>query len=362
MSDDPLYSADDIEILEGLEPVRKRPGMYLGSTDQTGLQTMLWEVVFEAVHGHLNHQTSKIGIILDGPWATVIDDGPGIPITPKPETGLSILETLLTILMAGCQCLCDYNDNSCVLGHIGLAVVNALSAEMVVITHQEGRRYQIRLAQGKTQTPLEDLGPSSKRGTIISFRPDPEIFEAPVPLRWDHASVETRARQTAALLPDLELDFQHQSFSSKNGLAALLPASASAPLRLEGECDGVNIELALQWGAPSAASHGFVCYAECSSGTHVQGLKQGMIWAFRELAGRAPLHGVRPGVFWELISHDLHLALHVRLQEPNFTSRTKSSCQNPEVQVAVRHIVKTQLPKALRAHPVLLDQLLSRFT
>lgn len=362
MSDETTYSIDDIEVLEGLEAVRKRPGMYIGELGQSGLQTMLWEIVFGAVHEHLEGKTSTINILIDGPWATIVDDGPGIPVTLKPHSGLSTLETVLTQLIGGCRCGCTYNTRGCCLGHLGPSVINALSAELVAITHQEGRRYRIRFAQGKTSSPLEDLGPSTKQGTVISFKPDPEILED---VEWDLGRIEARARGVAALLPGLKLGFQHHDCTSSNGLADLLGSSgagAAPAIQLQGEHEGAAVELALRWGAPSPAALSFVSFDACAEGTHLLGLRQGMIWAFRALAGRRPLLGVRPEMFWELLEHDLRFALHVKLHDPRFASQTRSQCLNPEAQVAVRHIVKTQLPKALRAHPVLLDQLLSRFT
>ncbi|MCX7809228.1 MAG: ATP-binding protein, partial [Deltaproteobacteria bacterium] len=172
------YSASDIDVLEGLEPVRKRPAMYIGGTDRAGYHHLLWEIIDNAVDEAMNGHASEIAVILDPDrrGARVIDDGRGIPVDIHPKHGKSALELVFTVLHAGGKFGGKGYRVSGGLHGVGASVVNALSERLAVHVHREGAEWRQRFVRGQPEGPPERLGPSERHGTEVHFRPDPEIF------------------------------------------------------------------------------------------------------------------------------------------------------------------------------------------
>src|SRR5215203_3133830 len=172
------YNADSITVLEGLEAVRRRPGMYIGGVDKDGLHHLLWEIVDNSVDEVMNGHASRISVTLgaDGRTITVSDNGRGIPIDVHPRTGRSALEVIFTTLHAGGKFDNDAYKVAGGLHGVGASVVNALSKSLVAQVRRDGQAYTQRYSRGKPLGPIERTGPARETGTTVTFTPDPEIF------------------------------------------------------------------------------------------------------------------------------------------------------------------------------------------
>src|SRR3989344_7742876 len=207
-SPQPSYSAKDIFVLEGLEPVRKRPGMYIGGTGLDGLHHLIWEVfdnsLDEAMGGHANH----IDVILhEGNRISIKDNGRGIPVDKHKQTGVSALETVLTTLHAGGKFGGDSYKVSTGLHGVGVSVVNALSSYLRVEVNRDGGVYEQEYQRGKPKKPVKKIGASKTHGTMVTFEPDPEIFKE---IAWDWTRVLTRLRQQAYLTRGVLIDVRDE--------------------------------------------------------------------------------------------------------------------------------------------------------
>ena len=180
MAEQKQYSSDDIEILEGLEAVRRRPAMYIGGVDARGLHHLIWEIIDNSVDEHLAGECDRIDVTLhkDGCSMSVQDNGRGIPVDKHPKTKTSTLEVVLTILHAGAKFSNKNYARSGGLHGVGSSVVNALSKEMIATVHRDGHEYQQTYRRGKPQGPVEKIRPFRGRGTAIFFRPDDQIFRS----------------------------------------------------------------------------------------------------------------------------------------------------------------------------------------
>ena len=198
------YNASQIQVLEGLEAVRKRPGMYIGSTSSTGLHHLVYEIVDNAIDEALaGYCTEIIVIIGEGDTITVIDNGRGIPVDIQEQTGKSALEVVYTILHAGGKFGGGGYKVSGGLHGVGASVVNALSEWLHVQVHKNGKIYEMRFARGEITQGLTVIGDTDRTGTTVTFKPDPEIFEE---LVFDYDTLLTRMREQAFLNAGLKID------------------------------------------------------------------------------------------------------------------------------------------------------------
>src|SRR3989344_3774219 len=200
------YTASDIFVLEGLEPVRKRPGMYIGGTGLDGLHHLIWEVfdncLDEAMGGHANH----IEVTLqEGNRISIKDNGRGIPVDKHKQTGVSALETVLTTLHAGGKFGGDSYKVSTGLHGVGVSVVNALSSYLKVEVHRDGGAFEQEYKRGVPQKAVKKVGTSNEKGTTVTFEPDPEIFKE---INFDWTRVLTRLRQQAYLTRSVRIDIR----------------------------------------------------------------------------------------------------------------------------------------------------------
>ncbi|PSQ62392.1 MAG: DNA topoisomerase IV subunit B, partial [Bacteroidetes bacterium QH_1_61_8] len=289
------YTGEDIDVLEGLEPVRKRPGMYIGGTGRPGLHHILWEVVDNAVDEATNGYASTIEVTLheDGSSVTVEDNGRGIPIDEHPEKGVPTLELILTTLHSGGKFDASNYITSGGLHGVGVSVVNALSQEMVATVKRDGQAFQQRFQRGTPVTELE-LTEENVRGTgtSIFFRPDPDIFES---VEFDPAWIREQLEVKTYLNRDLRIVFadatsgervelQHEG-GIEEYLEHLVDDLQVSPIHddvfmLEDNnlSEEGRLEIALQWtDAPKEQLHTFVNGIPTEDGgTHEQGLKSGI--------------------------------------------------------------------------------------
>src|SRR6188472_3404781 len=174
----PSYTAKDITVLEGLDPVRKRPGMYIGGVGSTGLHHLVWEILDNSIDEAMNGHASNILVTLheDGTSITIADDGRGIPVDKHPKTKKSAVEVIFTTLHAGGKFEAGNYKTAGGLHGVGASVVNALSKELVATVKRDGALWEMRFHHGKPDGPLKKLGPARGSGTTVTFRPDPTIF------------------------------------------------------------------------------------------------------------------------------------------------------------------------------------------
>ena len=362
------YTARDIEVLEGLEPVRKRPAMYIGGTDAQGYHHLLWEVVDNSVDEAINGHAKKISVTLDadGKGALVEDDGRGIPVDVHPRHKRPALELILCTLHAGGKFGGKNYQVSGGLHGVGASVVNALSESMVVHVYRDGAEHVQRLARGKPQGKLKKVGATRRHGTSTHFRPDEEIFGDKTV--FDLELVRERLEARAYLHGGLQISLKDQgsgksfTFEHPNGIADYLPvlvqSREKAPIHKDffvcgKENEDVRMEVALQW------TESFDYYARSyvngirtpAGGTHENGLSSSLVKAVRGFidAKKITVKGV--SVSAEDIREGAVVLLSVYVREPQFQGQTKDRLNNPEVAAAVEQVLRPALEQWLLENP-----------
>ena len=209
------YTAKDITVLEGLEPVRKRPGMYIGGVGSTGLHHLIWEVVDNAIDEAMNGYASNIRVTLheDGSSITVEDDGRGIPVDKHPATKKSALEVIFTVLHAGGKFEHGSYKTAGGLHGVGASVVNALSKELVATVKRDGALWEMRFRQGKPDGPLKKIGPARGTGTTVYFHPDATIFPK---IEFDAAIIRERLEVASYIHKGLKVAFEDETTKTKS--------------------------------------------------------------------------------------------------------------------------------------------------
>jgi len=361
------YNADSITILSGLEPVRQRPGMYIGSTGAEGLHHLVYEVVDnaidEALAGHCS--TITVELLADGGCA-VSDDGRGIPVGPMPD-GRSAAEIVLTTLHTGAKFSQDTYKVSGGLHGVGVSCVNALSERLELDVWREGGHHRAHFSRGKVTTPLARLADSDRHGTRVSFLPDARIFRDVLDFSWDVLS--WRLRELAFLNPGLSIQLRdlrgdapvEETFLYEGGTqsfvahlnAARIPLH-SPPLHILGTIDGVEIDAALQWTSLYAEdTHTFVnSIRTAEGGTHLSGLRDAITAAVRRIAearGRRGVDRIR-GID---VREGLACVLSLKVPQPEFGGQTKTRLTNAAVEGLVRQTVEAGLFAALEADDAL---------
>src|SRR5581483_9615557 len=254
------YTAKNIQVLEGLEPVRKRPGMYIGGVGSAGLHHLVWEVLDNAVDEAMNGYASNIWVTLhaDGSSITIEDDGRGIPVDKHPTTKKSALEVIFTVLHAGGKFEHGNYKTAGGLHGVGASVVNALSKELVATVTRDGAQWEMRFKQGKPVSPLKKLGAARGSGTKVYFHPDAAIFPK---IEFDPAIIKERLEVASYLHKGLKVSFEDESakekivFQHDEGLIDFLRKIVAergakpvneTPITLSKE-EGLRLDLVLQW-------------------------------------------------------------------------------------------------------------------
>ena len=365
------YTAKDIQVLEGLEAVRRRPGMYIGSTDQSGLHHLVYEIVDNAVDEAMaGHCTSvDISIREDG-WITVHDDGRGIPVDMHPLTGVSALETVMTSLHSGAKFGGGAYKVSGGLHGVGASVVNGLSEHLRVEVRRDGRVYSQEYAQGKPTTGLESAEGTRGNGTTISFLPDGEIFNEIV---YDFDMLTSHFKQVAYLNRGLEIKFAspwhneqrdediHRTYYFDGGLASFarsLNRSKTVlqpnPFYLLKTIDDTIVEASIQYNG--AFSETVLSFANCintqEGGTHLTGFRAALTRVINDYARRQKLLRDDQGnLSGEDVREGLTAVVSVKLTEPQFEGQTKTKLGNAEVKGIVEIAVGEALTHYLEEHP-----------
>ncbi len=380
------YGAEQIQVLEGLEPVRKRPGMYIGTTGPRGLHHLVYEVVDNAVDEALAGHCDAILVVIhaDGS-ASVTDNGRGIPTDIHPRTGRSALETVLTVLHAGGKFGSGGYKVSGGLHGVGVSVVNALSEWVEVVVHRQGQEHQQRFERG---TPIGSLSAKpaadpDQTGTMVRFLPDHEIFSTGI--EFDYQTLSGRLRELAYLNGGVRIVFRDER-------AAALSAAGEAheevyhyqggireyvaymnaekdPLHPEiiyvnSEKDGVQVEAALQW-CVDAYSDSILGFANnirtVDGGTHIEGLKTVLTRTLNTFAKkRGKRKDADTNLAGENIREGLTAVLSVKVPEPEFEGQTKTKLGNTEVRGIVDTLVGEALSQYLEFNPGVIDLILEK--
>ena len=374
----PRYSEEDIVVLEGLEPVRKRPGMYIGGVDSRGYHHLLWEILDNAVDEVINGHARSIKVTLhrDRRSVTVEDDGRGFPTGIMPKYGKSALEVILTTLHSGGKFQQGSYTHSGGLHGVGASVVNALSAELRVNVRREGKEVEQSYQRGAAVTPLRQVGSAKGTGSKVFFRPDPEIFGEKA--TFDLDLVRERLEAKSYLHKGLRILFtdeesgQTQELSHKGGIADYLQKWATdrgkptlcAPVysTREGGEGGLRFEVAFVWteGTDETIKSFVNGIPTPSGGTHENGLKSGINKGVRNFVDT---HGLLPKglqLTAEDIREGLLAVLSCYLHEPQFQGQTKERLNNPEVTAEVDGAIRTFVESWLNNNQTTAEAIVAR--
>jgi DNA gyrase subunit B/topoisomerase-4 subunit B len=372
----PKYTADSITVLEGLEPVRKRPGMYIGGVGSAGLHHLVWELVDNAVDEAMNGHATSIFVTLheDGESVTVTDDGRGIPVDLHKKHKKSALEIIFSTLHAGGKFGDESYKTSGGLHGVGASVVNALSAKLVATVRRDGAEWQMEFKKGEAQGKLKKLGAARGSGTTVYFEPDPTIFPK---TDFNADTIRERLEIASYLHRGLKVTFADEAKDEKlvyvhaDGIVEYLKkivadagakAVHEAPFSLVRDDDDARIELALVWS--EATDEKLRSYVNGiptgSGGTHETGFRSGLVKAVRNYI---ETHNLTPrGVTLaaEDIREGLTGVLSIFVREPQFQGQTKDRLNNPEVQAQVDGAVRPALEQWLNQNRSVAEQIVAR--
>ena len=372
------YGADQIQILEGLEAVRKRPGMYIGSTSARGLHHLVYEIVDNAVDEALAGYCDTIEVsINEDNSITVIDNGRGIPVGINHKAGIPAVEVVFTILHAGGKFGGGGYKVSGGLHGVGASVVNALSTWLEVTILHEGKVYRQRYKRGKTIYKLKVIGDCDpdKRGTMVTFLPDPQIFEETV---FDFSTLKHRFREMAFLTKGLKIiavdkrdeEPKEVIFHYEGGIKEFvqyLNRSNSALyediLYFEGTKDGVVVEVAMQHNdSYTENTYGFVNNITTpEGGTHIVGFRNALTKTFNEYARKNKiLKESESNLSGEDIREGLTAIISVKIEDPQFEGQTKQKLGNSEARGAVDNVVSGQLEIFLEQNPAVAKTIIEK--
>ena len=362
------YGADQIQILEGLEAVRKRPGMYIGSTSSRGLHHLVYEIVDNAVDEALAGYCTEINVAINPDNSiTVVDNGRGIPVGINHKAGIPAVEVVFTILHAGGKFGGGGYKVSGGLHGVGASVVNALSEWLEVSICRDGKRYEQRYERGKTMYPLKEAGEcGDATGTTVTFLPDKQIFEETV---YDYDILKQRLREMAFLTKGLKIILvdkregmeREKNFHYEGGIREFVTylnrsKEALYPeiIYCEGEKDGVAVEVAMQHNdSYTENTYGFVNNINTpEGGTHITGFRNAITNTFNDYARKNKLlKDSEPNLSGDDIREGLTAIVSVKIGNPQFEGQTKQKLGNSEARGAVDSVVSKQLEIFLEQNP-----------
>ncbi len=365
------YDASDIQVLEGLEAVRKRPGMYIGTTDVKGLHHLVWEIVDNSIDEALAGYCNTIEIVINKDNSiTVKDNGRGIPVAVHPKTGLSTVETVYTVLHAGGKFGGGGYKVSGGLHGVGASVVNALSTRVVVTVYREGKIYECKFANGgKIQQHLTVIGEceENRTGTTVTFKPDPDIFDTDV---YDYETLKVRTRELAFLNKGLSLtlrddrddeDTTGETFHYEGGISEYVKFinKGKTPvhedvIHLEGEEDGVMFEVAMQYNTTYNSNiYSFVNNINThDGGTHEEGVRRALTRIINSYARKSGMLKEKDeNLTNDDVKEGLTMIISCKHPNPQFEGQTKGRLGNSEVRKLADNVFAEGFERFLMENP-----------
>ena len=376
------YTAKDITVLEGLEPVRRRPGMYIGGVGSTGLHHLVWEILDNAVDEAMNGHATNIALMLhkDAASITIQDNGRGIPVDKHPQTKTSALEVIFTTLHAGGKFDGVNYKTAGGLHGVGASVVNALSRELIATVHRDGHTWEQKYKQGEPVGGVKKIGPARGTGTTVFFRPDPQIFPKTT---FDAAIIRERLEVASYLHKGLKLWFENEAagpgetkreaFQHDEGLGdylkKILDERKSKPvhdahfaLAKEHDESGMRLDVVLQW-TESTDEH-LRSYVNgiptASGGTHENGLRGGIGKAIRNFIDTHNLQPKGVTLTADDIREGMTGVLSLFIKEPQFQGQTKDRLNNPEVTAIVDGVIRPGLEHWLNHNKTIAESIVAR--
>jgi DNA gyrase subunit B len=372
--DAPAYDASSIQVLEGLSAVRRRPGMYIGSTDSRGLHHLVWEIVENSIDEVLAGACSEIEVTLfaDGSCA-VRDNGRGIPVENHPKYNRPTLEIVMTVLHAGSKFDRNTYKVSGGLHGVGVHVVNALAEWLEVRVRRNGQEYFQRYERGTPVAPLSTVGESDETGTEVRFKPDATVMET---VAFDRETIGRRLKELSFLNAGVTIQFTderanfNETFHHAGGIAEFVADLNQAstvlfqpPISLHAKRDTTDIELALQYNdGYNETSLAFVNnIATVDGGTHVIGFRAALTRTLNDYArARGFIKGDKEALTGEDVREGLASVLSVKVLEPQFEGQTKAKLGNSEVKGQVESAINEKLAEYIEEHPAIAQNLVTK--
>jgi DNA gyrase subunit B len=359
------YTAEDIRVLDGLEAVRRRPGMYIGSTDEHGLHHLVYEIVYNSIDEAMAGYCDRAEVIIHHDNSvTVIDNGRGIPIDKHPVTRTSALEAVMTRLHAGAKFGGRTYTVSSGLHGVGASVVNALSSWLNAEVRREGKIYRQKYERGDPTGKLEVIGETEETGTTITFLADTKIFTT---INYDFNTIRQRLKELAFLNKNLEISFkdertdQEATFFFEGGIASLVGRFNKnrvvlnrQPIYISGTMNSTIVEVALQYN--DGFSESTLSFANCvntiDGGSHLTGFRSALTRVLNDYTRKNKvLKDTDPNLIGDDVRDGLTSVISVKLVEPQFEGQTKAKLGNPEIKTQVEAIVADGLSVYLEQHP-----------
>tara|TARA_A100001015_G_scaffold135995_2_gene150919 strand:- start:1187 stop:3133 length:1947 start_codon:yes stop_codon:yes gene_type:complete len=366
------YSADSIQALEGMEHVRKRPSMYIGDVGSRGLHHLVYEVVDNSIDEAMAGYCSLISLEINDDYSlTVEDNGRGIPVGMHKKEGVSALEVVMTKIGAGGKFDKDSYKVSGGLHGVGVSCVNALSELLIAKVYRDGKEYEQSYSKGKANSPVKEIGKSDKRGTLVTFTPDKEIFKEVT--EFDYEILSNRMRELSFLNKGLTISITDnrkkdkegnalsETFLSKEGLSEFIKYldESREPIinniiKMEGEKNGIPVEVAMVYNSSFSENlHSYVNNINThEGGTHLSGFRRGLTNTLKKYADSS---GLTDKLKFDISGDDfregLTAVISVKVAEPQFEGQTKTKLGNREVSSAVSQSVSQMLEDYLEENP-----------
>lgn len=374
MSDKQVYDASHIQVLEGLEAVRKRPSMYIGSTDSRGLHHLVYEVVDNSIDEALAGFCTRVNVTINpGGSVTVLDNGRGIPIDPHPFHKKSALEVVMTVLHAGGKFDKNTYKVSGGLHGVGVSVVNALSEWLEVEVSRDGKRYYQRYTRGKPEADVQEIGTSDTTGTKTTFKPDANIFET---LDFDYETLSNRLRELAFLNRGLTISLQDlrtpeeqaETFAYEGGIVEFVKYLNNKkqplhdPIYFERQRDDMAVEIAMQY--TSSYTENVYSFANNinthEGGTHIIGFKTALTRVTNDYIKANKLSKEDLKLTGDDVREGLTAIISVKLMEPQFEGQTKTRLGNSDVKGIVDSLVTDGLAEYFEENPKVANVILEK--
>ncbi len=366
------YTSDEITVLEGLEPVRARPGMYIGGTDANGLHHLVWEAVDNSVDEAINGHCKKIDITIGkNGWMTVLDDGRGIPVDKHKKHKKPALELIMTTLHAGAKFHNKAYSSSGGLHGVGISVVNALSEKLNVKVFRDGHEWSMSFSRGDVKSKLKKEKKSRKHGTLVSFLPDSKIFKK---VNFNFKNICERSESKAFINRGLRISVsdertgERREFFFENGILDYINKVLGsgkgvlfAPFYARSD-NGIHCEVALQWTEKTESKIESYCNSinTVDGGTHEAGLRTALTKTIRQEMERRAGKGKITPITTEDVKEGLTAILSIFVENPQFQGQTKEKLNNPEVSALVEGVVRPAFEKFLLENCSTADLLIAR--